>query len=161
MTVKCPAQCLLLCQCLLLLLEAWRFPPNTFSLLLKRENQHRMPLMPASLALGTWLLTPQISLPWMHLRKMAQNHLYVDCSHLPTALLLASQSLSALYSPAQVTPLPANSPCHLIHADLPSSVLPLFGPYFSLGAASIPSPLDWSLVTDMQEKPWSRILELR
>ena len=68
MTGQCPAQCLLLCQCLLLLLEAWRFPPNTFLLLLKRElaQDALNACRPRHMALN-----PQISLPWMRLRKMA------------------------------------------------------------------------------------------
>lgn len=59
--------------------------------------------MPASLPLGTWLLTPkaflQISLPWLCLRKMSYNQIFLQIAHvLPTPLLLASHSLSALYS---------------------------------------------------------------
>lgn len=123
--------------------------------------------MPASLPLGTPLLTPKaflhIPLPWMHLRKMSWNQIFMQIAHDPLIpLLLASHSLSALCSSAQVIPLQANSPCHLTHSDLPSSALHwLLDPYFSEGAACIPSLLVWSLAPDMQEKPQSRIVELR
>lgn len=77
--------------------------------------------MPASLPLGAVLSSPeaflQVSLPWVHLRKMIKNHIFLQIAHvLPAPLWLACQ------------PSAASLRSYLFQQTLPTAWSTLFSP---------------------------------